>query len=341
MNCPLSCDTDSFLVFKSPETISPTAHLGSWEKIDIESFSKKGFILTDFNKQNTFQFDATEEIDVSRLDNVDLPITSNPIPMSSKEEYLITCQKYISLCREGDLKKIILSRIKWSPLKNTIKLGVLFQELCTMYPNAFNYVLNIPRVGCWIGASPEILLTSSESSYNTMALAGTKPKWDITKWNSKELKEHKYVVDYISDVLVNNDLSFKRGVVPETVVAGNVKHLKTDFKIDHFIDPIKLAIELHPTPAVCGVPKNEALRTIDKEEGHDRCFYTGFLGCINKERIRLFVNLRCAQLFSNRIAIYVGGGITADSVPENEWKETEYKSQTLLSVIEKIQNFAS
>ncbi|HLV50467.1 MAG TPA: chorismate-binding protein, partial [Flavobacterium sp.] len=96
-----------------------------------------------------------------------------------------------------------------------------------------------------------------------------------------------------------------------------------DFDVKNLIQ------NLHPTPAVCGLPKKEAFDFIWENEGYNREFYTGFIG-IEKENMKdYFVNLRCAQIFQNQIQIYVGGGITAESNPEKEWEETELKSGTI------------
>src|SRR6202021_687877 len=96
-----------------------------------------------------------------------------------------------------------------------------------------------------------------------------------------------------------------------------------------------LVSELHPTPAVCGIPLNDATQFIKETEGYDRGYYTGFLGPCNMDgKTELYVNLRCAELFADCINLYVGGGITKDSIPENEWEETEMKSKTLLSALE-------
>ncbi len=96
---------------------------------------------------------------------------------------------------------------------------------------------------------------------------------------------------------------------------------------------------MHPTPAVCGIPLDSAKQFIKQTEGYDRKYYTGFLGpCNVNGKTNLFVNLRCAELFANNINLYIGGGITKDSIPEKEWEETELKSKTLLSVLEDNKN---
>jgi isochorismate synthase len=131
---------------------------------------------------------------------------------------------------------------------------------------------------------------------------------------------------------------------PETVAAGKIAHLRTvfQFPVSEIKNKIgKLVKELHPTPAVCGLPKEKAFDLILTTEKHKRRFYTGFLGPVNQNgNTDLFVNLRCAELGENTMNIYVGGGLTASSVAENEWEETIRKSQTLLAVAKKLQTFA-
>ena len=97
----------------------------------------------------------------------------------------------------------------------------------------------------------------------------------------------------------------------------------------------ELIKRLHPTPAVCGLSKIDAYNLIERAEIHDRRYYTGYLGpwgLDNKKQ--LFVNLRCAEINDKHMYLYVGGGLTGDSVPEKEWEETLQKAKTLMSVIE-------
>ncbi len=91
---------------------------------------------------------------------------------------------------------------------------------------------------------------------------------------------------------------------------------------------------LHPTPAVCGLPKERALELIYKTEMHNREYYAGYCGPINYQgKTDLFVNLRCMKILPDKLALYIGGGLTAKSDPEKEWEETVLKANTLLSVI--------
>ena len=98
---------------------------------------------------------------------------------------------------------------------------------------------------------------------------------------------------------------------------------------------------MHPTPALCGLPKQEAKQFIIKNEGYSREFYSGFLGEINKDfefntagKSDVFVNLRCMKLDKNEAHLFIGGGITKESNPLNEFQETINKSQTIKKILQ-------
>lgn len=147
-------------------------------------------------------------------------------------------------------------------------------------------------------------------------------------------------MDYIEEVLFNMDITEYGKTGPVTIKAGNVVHLKTQYNLSKKQTESKvgeLIAGLHPTPAVCGLPRNKSYELIRKVEKHKRRFYSGFIGPWNLSgNSQLFVNLRCAEIYSDKLSLYVGGGLTAESKPEDEWEETVKKSQTLLSVVEKI-----
>lgn len=92
---------------------------------------------------------------------------------------------------------------------------------------------------------------------------------------------------------------------------------------------------LHPTSAVCGMPKNKTKEFIVAKEQYDRELYSGYLGPVNmNNRTNIFVNLRCMQVQENFAILYAGAGITGDSDPEKEWRETEIKMDTLLQFLD-------
>ena len=118
---------------------------------------------------------------------------------------------------------------------------------------------------------------------------------------------------------------------PVTIKAGEIDHLKTvitGFSTASVNDVINA---IHPTPAVGGVPKKNALSIINSLENHERSLYSGYLCEIDKNGCRLFVNLRCVNFNQNKATLFVGGGITQESSPEKELEEIINKSQTIFS----------
>jgi isochorismate synthase len=93
---------------------------------------------------------------------------------------------------------------------------------------------------------------------------------------------------------------------------------------------------LHPTPAVSGLPQAISLELIDSLEKHQRELYAGYIGLVEENQASVYVNLRCCQLSQGKIHLYLGGGYTKDSDPQNEWEETVNKSKTILDLVQKL-----
>ena len=151
------------------------------------------------------------------------------------------------------------------------------------------------------------------------------------------MEEQRLVTNYIIEVFKRFDIRNFQIEGPQTIQAGNAYHLSTKFSFNKsdIINNIGAFIEnFHPTPAVCGLPKEKALELILKTEKHNREYYSGFCGPMNMEgKTDLYVNLRRMKILNDKLALYVGGGLTGKSLPKKEWEETELKSRTLLSLI--------
>ncbi len=290
---------------------------------NLEDFS--GFVVSDFLKKNLFAFHSGTAVNES--------IDIKPPAVLSREEYLTNGDKFLREIKELDLGKAVLSRIKKVSIKSSAK-DKLFEALCIKYPNAFVYEIISHTLGHWIGATPEKLIEGRNQDFETVALASTKSADDITEWNEKEVAEQDMVTRFIEDELNQLCISFSLQNRSE-LIAGPVKHLRTKFTSIRGNDAMQLIDVLHPTPAVSGSPRFEAIDLIKRFEYHDRLLYTGFLGLI-EETVNVYVNLRCLQIIGNNAYLYLGGGYTKDSVVENEWDETENKSKTLMEVIENL-----
>lgn len=343
-----------FFLYRLPS--ESTIHCGVKRTLTIEhapmqAFTdKEGFVFAPFEKQSPYflapdctfnlPIDLPQlELFVDHLQNQNVDNEPSPAQEISKETYITQCTAFINRIREGYLKKAILARcVKSNRLKRG-NAGTHFISLEQKYKDAFVFLVHLPGVTTWLGATPETLLKISDNQFTTMSLAGTQ-KWvegqtdQIANWSSKDVAEQQIVTDYICEQLrelgVTNyscePLSVKR--------AGAIGHLQTLIHGSIEANQIPVMIEkLHPTPAVCGSPQNKAFELIRDIESQPREFYAGYLGFKSANAMHLFVNLRSARLLDDYGLLYVGSGIVADSDPLLEWEETSLKSQTILNAL--------
>lgn len=257
-----------------------------------------------------------------------------------KSHFLQLVERGIEAVKENKLEKVVPARTKTIDIPEDFNLACTLLSLMNSYPNALINFFHIPHLGTWMGASPEVLIETKGDIFYTMSLAGTQkatgdnPLKSVA-WTQKEIEEQALVSRYIVSCFKKIRLREYEEHGPKTVVAGDLLHLKTDFRIDMEatgfpeLGSIMLNL-LHPTSAVCGMPRKEAHDFLQEYEDFDRSFYAGFLGPVNVQgQTSVFVNLRTAALFSNKAVLYSGAGVTEDSVPEKEWEETEYKCEII------------
>lgn len=304
----------------------------------FDDFSVSGYVFAPFDNNEDAYFlkpDFVCKEDFTPSVVIDAKAVNND-SIVDKEEHIAKVKQAVETINGTDISKIVISR-KEEVFSSELDTAVLFENLLNTYSNAYVYVWYHPKVGKWMGATPETLLTVSKNVFKTMSLAGTQPYLGTLdpKWGTKEIEEQQMVSDFIKSNLEHKVDSLEFYNV-ETVKAGNLLHLKTEIsgRLKNSQDLEVLVQLLHPTPAVCGLPKNESKAYIIENEGYHRSFYTGYLGVLNMfEETSLFVNLRCFSISTNKVSLYVGGGITSSSVPENEWLETVAKSKTIKNIL--------
>jgi isochorismate synthase len=353
-----------FVVYSRPIN----SKIKSWlQKDDVlhktDSFTESGFVFAPFNleeKSILFPKEVSlfSEIDIENLESEALESSEMSQVEADQIQHINLVSKGIKSIKEGELQKVVLSRCKTKTLKDSNPISI-FKRLFNRYKNAMVYCWYHPKVGLWIGATPELLLKVEGKRLTTISLAGTQAYKRDSKptWTHKEFEEQQIVTDYITKQIQPYTKQVNVSEV-DTVRAGSLLHLKT--RITSLIkedSDLKEIIEaLHPTPAVSGFPKADAKAFILENENYKRDFYTGFLGELNLKQGRtrntnrrnvennayavvrtqsnFYVNLRCMQLVDNTAYIYVGGGITKDSNPEKEWEETVNKTSTIGSVLD-------
>lgn len=249
--------------------------------------------------------------------------------------------------------KLVLARCEKVDRCDGANAESLFLSACRRYPRQAIVLVCTPMTGTWLMATPEVLLSGNGEQWRTMALAGTMKLNDNESqpvmssqlagnnlsvgectWSDKNRQEQRCVATYIQQSLVPFATHVEEKG-PYTVQAGDLVHLRTDFTFE-LRDPKQLGTlleALHPTPAVCGLPKEEAHHFILQNEHIHRSYYSGFVGLLNpKGETHLYVSLRCMQISNRSFHLYAGGGLLADSVEQQEWEETVAKMETMKTV---------
>lgn len=270
------------------------------------------------------------------------PKASTPISTLNEKErydrYYAAFRRFMEPLKEKKYKKLVLSRPAFCPIDEEFSPLATFVQACNDYPRMMVYLCHTPLTGTWLGSTPEILLSGCAQNWKTVALAGTLPIVDgiePCEWNNKNKEEQAIVAEYVRKIVKKHGTKMtEKG--PYTARAGQLVHLKTDFlfqmkETGHLGNLLK---EFHPTPAVCGLPKEETYQFIIENEGYDRRYYSGFVGWINPEgQTDIYVNLRCMEIRSTEAKLYAGGGILPSSEVRAEWEETSQKMKTMRNLL--------
>ena len=229
-------------------------------------------------------------------------------PAISREDYLAAVSKVIDSCRRRD-GKTVYSRVI-TGANPSLDIPETADSLFSEFPEAFGFLYFTPSTGCWLGASPETLLSVdfAEGKFSTMALAGTR-NLDAADapWDDKNLRENAFVADFFGGKFAALGLDYDISPL-ESVTYGPVQHL-----CRKITGKFTAACELHPR----------------------RC-YGGYVAVRTPGRLDAFVNLRSALVAtdgSGRFNVFAGGGITPDSDPATEFRETSAKASCLLALL--------
>ncbi|MCR4604344.1 MAG: isochorismate synthase [Prevotella sp.] len=245
------------------------------------------------------------------------------------------------------MTKLVLSRTSTVSVGNCDSFS-LFIRACQRYPRMFVALVAMPDGSQWLTATPEVLLQGSGHNYSTMALAGTMRlsgdellgEGEHMRWAAKDIEEQRLVSSYIADQLKALSIAYdERG--PRTVRAADLVHLRSDFtfQLPGQVSMSSVIAALHPTPAVCGLPKQESFQFILEHEHSHREYYSGFMGPLDQQddgglsSTHLFVTLRCMKIQNDSLTLYAGGGLLTESQQDHEWQETEAKMDTMRNII--------
>jgi menaquinone-specific isochorismate synthase len=245
----------------------------------------------------------------------------------------------------GTLRKVVLAREVVVEADQPLSVAAVLERLRHAYPSCmlFRTAGEHPLVG----ASPELLVARTGDHVRAHPLAGTAPRSGDPSTDArlaaeliastKDQEEHRVTIDMVHDTLLPFCSYLDEEAEPSVVAMANVQHLGTLVEGRLARPPahvIELVRALHPTPAVCGVPREAALAVIERVEGIDRGCYAGPVGWVDAAgNGEWAVGIRCAEVTGARARLFAGVGVLAGSDPQAELAETRAKLQALLSVL--------
>jgi isochorismate synthase len=267
-----------------------------------------------------------------------------PEANTTEQAYRQSVEAALEAIANREVEKLVPARIFTEAAPEGFDMIDLYLKASAAYPRAMVSLVSLPKAGTWMGASPELLVSMDKGGiFKTVALAGTQKNMGQSlkqvSWTQKEIEEQALVSRFIINCFKQIRLREFDEQGPKTIISGNLLHLKTEFLVNTVkerypqLATVMLGL-LHPTSAVCGMPKEKAQSLLQQLEQFDRQFFTGYLGPIGIENeTHLFVNLRCVQLYGNLLSFYAGAGVTEDSDPQKEWDETRDKINTIRNLI--------
>ena len=303
----------------------------SWNELNSLS---NCFVLCPFHAENGF-YTINGAIQ-SNISEVKVPVEwmaslVKNAPKVTATDYKDSVGKGLQGISDGRLEKIVLSRCQ--DVSSELLRDDFLAELKIKNPGALISLILSEELGCWVTASPELLLKKSENNFTSFSLAGTQIK-EQQEIGKKEQKEQNIVTSYIVDVFKRHGLNTKIADQRKKN-SGEIEHLLNEISAQsNLVNSLSdLVAGLHPTPAVAGLPLQSALEFLDIE-GYARELYAGFQGFMkNEEDFSFYVNLRIAQIYKDVIRFYAGAGIIQGSIPEREFSETASKMAVLQSVL--------
>jgi isochorismate synthase len=273
---------------------------------------------------------------VGAPDRVDL------VPFPTPETYMGAVKEATRMIKAGELEKVVLARMVLARTERDIDRRALLERLRAREPDAYVFAVH-----GFVGASPELLVARMGMEVRSNPLAGTTARsadpfedraaGEQLLASRKDRLEHAPVVDAVRAALGPACASLTADASPELLATGAVWHLSTPVRgrlREPAASAMRLSAALHPTPAVCGSPRDAAMSAIHRLETIDRTLYAGIVGWMDADGDGEWaVALRCAEIQGRFASLFAGAGIVADSEPRAELDETAAKFRSMLGAL--------
>ena len=272
-------------------------------------------------------------------------ISEEQIPSEADYEKMVEEARQVLV--KGAINKVVLARKILYKIDKYLDISKICERLLSQNHSGFSFCLDLGE-SHFLGASPELLVKKRGGEVFASPMAGSRPRGATPEEDSnlvnelltsdKDRKEHAIVVDFIVQALEKYCVSISVSDVPEVRSTPHLLHLTTDIRgtlREASTTSIDLAYALHPTPAVCGHPKELAMNLIKQLEPFDRENFAGAVGwCDEFGDGEWAVAIRSAIIRGGEVCLFAGAGIVAESVPHLELKETSVKFRTMQQILQ-------
>lgn len=275
--------------------------------------------------------------------------TKTALPFNSLEgfnEWKTLIEEAKHQIADQRFKKVVLARKLSLALRQQPSVSAIVTDLIAKYPDCYVFAFNPKGNSYFTGATPERLARFTPTQVQTESLAGSTTRGkDPVEDNilagqllksKKDRLEHTIVIEAIEEDLVPYSERLELSKSPQVKKLPNVQHLYTPISatFKEGVSRTNVLKDLHPTPAVGGFPRDEALHFIHQEEHFHRGWYAAPIGWINADGVgEFYVAIRSGLIQKNTAHFYAGCGIVEDSNPETEWMETELKLQPMMNAV--------
>ena len=308
------------------------------------------FGIVPFSEENPTRFILPKELSVSsstraQIDDQIQSANGKLISGPTGEQYKQGVLDAIELFANTELDKVVLSRAIEVATDEDIDQSALLNRLLQSNPKGYTFSAALGNGNKLMGASPELLCSKRGTHIVSNPLAGSRPRSASAEINAehvqsllntgKDLHEHSLVVQEVERVLSRYCHHLHTPMIPSVIETKTMLHLSTLLEgeaSEPTTTALTVAADLHPTPAVCGFPRETAYNAIRDIEKFDRGYFTGMVGwCDSRGNGEWVITIRCAEVQKRSMKVFAGAGIVDESQPESELDETGAKMSTFLS----------
>ena len=277
----------------------------------------------------------------------DIPDMISRMDIPDKNGWISSVESVLLTLEQNQIEKVVLARKTIFGFNGNLSPFAVQKKLAAEALGCYNFFFQFESDTVFLGATPERLYYRKGNNIFTEAVAGTRPRgYDDESDNflgqqllnsTKEILEHRLVLDSIKNILNNICSLMNNNEQVSLLKLSKVQHLVTHFDglLNDSVTDVDILREMHPTPAVGGVPKDKSMQTINDLEPFERGWYAGPVGWIGKDSAEFAVAIRSGLINENCLFLYSGAGIVNGSCPDDEWHEIENKLGNFIKAVSK------